>query len=445
MYRRPFPTPAGLHAAVVSALVVVLAPGCVDGESAGSAEPSADPSAAPERSQRFVAETLDSMGIVLRRSPAAALERTAYSVEPVPRLLLDGTEGGGRPLHAIGAVAFGPGGTLAIAERGEMGVRIHDTSGARLRVIGREGQGPGEFGALNGLGFRGDSLFVFDSRWSRISVFDPEGEHVRQFVPGGTRGERPRWFAFGAEAGILTTSGGTGDFLVWGLHGFDGARIALFADAPSPAAPTMRMLGPSSGSARASEPLRLFTAQPIAGLWNRHVVVTSAEHYRLEIRDASGDLLEIWSVADALPRRVTSADVDAARDRAIAASDPDLRPIVERRWSDVEIPERFPAFGAGEGMVFTAPPQILESAAGEIWVRGWPADPAPVEASPDAPDDAPSPRWWVFERGSLLGSVDFPPGFDLHAVSETGALGILEDAYDVQRVAVFGLTSARGR
>jgi len=408
-------------------LVLIHAPlgGCSDADVRPRSAPEEDPSA-PE----LAVEVTDSAGIVHRRSPAAALRRTAYEVAPEAHVVIDGTEGGGQPLHAVGAVAFGPEGTLAIAERGEMGVRRHDMTGARLSVVGRDGQGPGEFGALNGLGFRADSMFVFDSRWSRISVFDPAGEYVRQVVPESAAGDRPRWFAFDPEVGILTTSRGAEGDLGWGLHGFDGESIASFPDAPSPANPKMGLVGASGET----PPVRLFQAQPVAGLWNGGLVATSADRYRLELHDRSGVLHEIWSVADTLPRRVTDDDVDAARRRAIAATDPDARPAVERRWSDVETPGRFPAFGASSGIIFIDPPQIVAAPHGddhELWIRAYPADPGV------------GPRWWVFRAdGTVLGSVEFPAGFELHAVSEAGAVGVLEDEFEVQRVVVYALDPA---
>ena len=404
---------------------------------AACSEPDAEP--APEdASPAAVAPAVqveDSAGVVVRRSPASALERIAYDVVPDPAVLIDGSEGGGQPLHAVGALAFGPEGRIAIAERGEMGVRMHAANGARLRVIGREGQGPGEFGALNGVGFRADSMFVFDSRWFRISVFDPAGEYVRQVVPESAWGARPRWYAFAPGGGILTTSRGAAADLVWGMHGFDGAPIRSFADAPSPAAPRMALMVPSSAHAGPSEPLPLFVAQPVAGPWRDGMVVTSGRDYRLEFRDASGAVTEVWSVSDAVPPSVTDAHVSAARRRALASTDPEQRPLVERRWSNVDPAERFPAFGAPSGIVFTDSPQMLEAEDGALWVRAFPAPPVGDEAEA-------GPRWWVFGAdGALLGAVDFPPRFELHAVGDAGALGILEDEWDVQRVAVFALAA----
>jgi hypothetical protein len=125
---------------------------------------------------------------------------------------------------------------------------------------------------------------------------------------------------------------------------------------------------------------------------------------------------------------VTDALVDAARDRALANAQPGVRPAIERRWTAVEVPERFPALGSAAGMPYSTPPEIIASDAGELWVHAYPTEPAE------------SRRWWVFGAdGALMGSVHLPPRFELHAVGEAGALGIELDAFDVERVVVYGL------
>ena len=60
---------------------------------------------------------------------------------------------------------------------------------------------------------------------------------------------------------------------------------------------------------------------------------------------------------------------------------------------------------------------------------------------PTSPDDW--RIWWVFDvSGTLRGSVSFPADFELHAVGEAGALGIVLDDFDVGRVALYRLEPA---
>lgn len=70
---------------------------------------------------------------------------------------------------------------LAVADPPHEIVRF-STDGAEDAVIGRAGQGPGEYRGIHNL-FVGlaDSIFVIDSGLSRVSVLSPDGEYIRSF------------------------------------------------------------------------------------------------------------------------------------------------------------------------------------------------------------------------------------------------------------------------
>ncbi len=57
-----------------------------------------------------------------------------------------------------------------------------DAKGKLIREIGRNGQGPGEFAGPVTAGWKGDTLWVFDSRQARIGLFTPSGEFVRSIM-----------------------------------------------------------------------------------------------------------------------------------------------------------------------------------------------------------------------------------------------------------------------
>jgi hypothetical protein len=52
-------------------------------------------------------------------------------------------------------------------------IRVHGPGGARLRVIGRRGQGPGEFSGMTAMGVAGDTLWVLEG--FRIQLFRGDG------------------------------------------------------------------------------------------------------------------------------------------------------------------------------------------------------------------------------------------------------------------------------
>jgi len=65
-------------------------------------------------------------------------------------------------------------------------LRLFDSGGRQVRVIGRKGQGPNEFLYLTAAcQTRGDTLVVFDQNNFRISILTGKGELVRQFSAGG--------------------------------------------------------------------------------------------------------------------------------------------------------------------------------------------------------------------------------------------------------------------
>lgn len=84
----------------------------------------------------------------------------------------------------IGGVTVDEDGNVYVLERQDREVRVFDPAGRLLRVIGGEGEGPGEFRDPLLLGFRGDSLWVNDGRLRRITMFNREGEVLSTFQTG---------------------------------------------------------------------------------------------------------------------------------------------------------------------------------------------------------------------------------------------------------------------
>ena len=78
---------------------------------------------------------------------------------------------------------------LAVAEDGRIVVsdgvaqelRVYDASGEFERTIGRQGEGPGEFATAPMItGLAGDTIFVFDSRSSRVTAFLLTGDLIAE-------------------------------------------------------------------------------------------------------------------------------------------------------------------------------------------------------------------------------------------------------------------------
>lgn len=71
-------------------------------------------------------------------------------------------------------------GTMYVLDEGAAQIRVFDSAGAPLRVIGRKGAGPAEFGEAYGMGigWLGDTLAVLDPGNGRVARLTPTGEWV---------------------------------------------------------------------------------------------------------------------------------------------------------------------------------------------------------------------------------------------------------------------------
>ncbi len=81
------------------------------------------------------------------------------------------------------ALAEDAAGNVYVADLRSKRVIVFDASGAVSGEAGREGEGPGEFQIPNGLGWRGDTLWVSDSRLRRVTLLTRAGGVVRTITP----------------------------------------------------------------------------------------------------------------------------------------------------------------------------------------------------------------------------------------------------------------------
>ncbi len=82
-----------------------------------------------------------------------------------------------RPEYQLSVISqvVAHGGAIYLAQRGGEEIRVFGTDGTARPAIGRLGAGPGEFQALEAIGFLGDSLWTIDNDLRRISFFDASG------------------------------------------------------------------------------------------------------------------------------------------------------------------------------------------------------------------------------------------------------------------------------
>ena len=113
---------------------------------------------------------------------------THYDVDRTPFVEIGGDGTGTHPL--LGAVfsATKTSQGFVVGESQSATLLFVDAKGKLLRTVGRQGQGPGEFmGGIFVNQCAGDSLFAWDTRTNRVSVFTGSGTFVRQIPAFATR------------------------------------------------------------------------------------------------------------------------------------------------------------------------------------------------------------------------------------------------------------------
>ena len=89
-------------------------------------------------------------------------------------------------LTRIYQVLIGPDERLYVLQRRERMIRVFDREGGLVTTIGRQGEGPGEFGSLESMAFLGDSLQTSDRSVGRVSFFSADGVFLSS-IPWATR------------------------------------------------------------------------------------------------------------------------------------------------------------------------------------------------------------------------------------------------------------------
>jgi hypothetical protein len=96
-----------------------------------------------------------------------------WQAVPVTRIgSIDDPEQG---LTKIGQIVIGPDGLFYVSQPLDRNIRVYDARGALRRVIGREGEGPGELKGIGSIGLLHDTLYVSDDQLLRVSFFTLDG------------------------------------------------------------------------------------------------------------------------------------------------------------------------------------------------------------------------------------------------------------------------------
>jgi hypothetical protein len=313
-------------------------------------------------------------------------------------------------------------GRIVVGNGGTKELRFYSATGTHLKSVGREGEGPGEFGAVGTIGVAGDSLYVFDWRLVRASVFDLDGVFARSYpvrVPG---------IAFPNPVGVL----GDGGWIVMSGFAFSPQDIAAVVRDTSLVVhlrsdgsgadtlgrfPTVEffMWGDGSTTTAAS---RAFGRSLAYAVGERTTYLGDTERYEIAAYAPDGRLESV--LRQSVPRRpVTTGDIEAYKevDRSRLV-DAQYRQQMERLLAAMPYPDAMPAFGG-----------LQVDGSGNLWVSEF-----PVPA-------ADSVRWTVYgQDGRPIAHVVLPADLEVTQVGSDFVCGRWDDDVGVEHVRVYRLS-----
>lgn len=85
-------------------------------------------------------------------------------------------------LVSIGRILVGSDDQVIVEQSQQSQIRFYDAQCRMLGTFGREGQGPGEFSSLRGIGFAADTLWAWDTTLSRVTLVSQDRELISSFA-----------------------------------------------------------------------------------------------------------------------------------------------------------------------------------------------------------------------------------------------------------------------
>lgn len=367
----------------------------------------------------------DSAGvrIVENLAPVWSADTPAWRVADTPSVVIGEEEGRGPYLlsRVSDALSLGDG-TIVVADGASLELRWFDPDGRHVRSVGRRGGGPGEFTLFSRLlRTSADSIAMLDIRASRVTLVGPDGGlgaivPLQAAMPG-----LPSPVYRYADGRLLITSGVPGerragevfqDSLRFAVFDAEGREATVLFDVPG----ARRLVTEVGG-------VRTFPFLPFEGLSSfaadeTRVFEGSGRDRRVDVRSVAG--VVTGSIRWGGPaRRVPAEYVARYREDAlaVAARNPNTRPMIERYFADVQWPDSLPAYR-----------RLVVDDARNLWVEAF------------RPNWEREPTWLIFDPGGRwLGELGTPPGFRPTHIAVDRIVGVHTDELGVERVQVYAL------
>lgn len=314
-------------------------------------------------------------------------------------------------------------GEVVVANAGTYELVFYDRNGHRAFTAGRRGGGPGEFLAINWMGAVDDSLFVFDSRSDRLSVFSPNGTFSRSFALKPVGGRTPSK-AFGFFA--------NGDFF---------AAVPLVTEAFAPSEEPIRVHSVLVRYDREGNIVSITDTVPdsehfvqnvppvLGGVayWDRAFGLKASvvpvengyfygdgERFEITYSDLTGRVLRvIRRIHELIP--VSPRHVEVYKERQLRNLTPALRSVAELVLNDMPFPATLPTYSS-----------LAVASDGWLWVESYRvgrSDPA---------------EWTIFDgEGRLRGRIRFQLSLNILEIGKDYILTVYTTSEDEELIYVY--------
>jgi hypothetical protein len=115
-----------------------------------------------------------SIEIVENHAPSWA-EGDGWTIDPVPLAEVGGAAGPEDDLFRVSEILRLGDGSIVVASSSPASLQRFSPDGSLLALLGRQGEGPGEFISIDLLPARGDTIIAWDRRTARLTWLDPDG------------------------------------------------------------------------------------------------------------------------------------------------------------------------------------------------------------------------------------------------------------------------------
>lgn len=367
---------------------------------------------------RQTAIITDSAGVSIVESREAAWEEgDEWRLDTVPAVTIGGEEEGepAYDLLQVSDVVRLGNGSIALINNGTSDIRLYDAAGRHVRTVGRAGDGPGEFRAMETLDrSAGDTLHTYDYLLRRLSTIAPDGAFLGSKplragvegaflqplarLPDGSWASTAQVFSADGEAGVRRDS-----LTVLRISaGFDSIADTI---GRFPATEMYISRGGEGANRFVTFSLVPFGLSTRVAAGGGRIYVGNPERYLIQVFGANGTLER--SIRRSVEREpVAEGDVARLREHELAEADPRFKPQVESKWANAPIAQLKPAFA-----------RMTADSEGALWVEA----PRVLEGDPGHAD--------VFDaQGRLLGRIPLPGSFRITEIGADYVLGVAKDA-----------------